>query len=202
MGQKWLIDLHGAVWLLADDRKGWRVDSNMNILAVETTANGAAASTRGEGRGWLMERSTGIQWLVDKNRRRLRAARKDETLTIPPEVKLALKADFASTSTKEAKTDSDDIDFREKVSVKRKSGGGSKRGGRGGRDRAGSWEMAESDDAESILSNSSLEMEESRKRRKRSTRVWESFSTHSSLARTPSQLRGEKGETTNMGSQY
>ena len=194
-----MIDLHGAVWLLADDRKGWRVDSNMNILAVETTANGAAASTRGEGRGWLMERSTGIQWLVDKNRRRLRAARKDETLTIPPEVKLALKADFASTSTKEAKTDSDDIDFREKVSVKRKSGGGSKRGGR---DRAGSWEMAESDDAESILSNSSLEMEESRKRRKRSTREWESFSTHSSLARTPSQLRGEKGETTNMGSQY
>jgi len=90
LGQKWMIDQHGAVWLVANDRRGWRVDSDSNVLTVETGRGGGAEAR------WLIERSSGIQWLVDENRHRLRAASKRETIAVPPEVKLALNAEIES----------------------------------------------------------------------------------------------------------
>ena len=91
LGQKWMIDLEGGVWMVGCDRRAWRVDSNMDILVLET-ARGRGSSSGDEAR-WLVERSTGIQWLVDEKCDRIRAATKKEAIRVPPDVRKALKVE-------------------------------------------------------------------------------------------------------------
>jgi len=92
LGQKWMIDLDGAAWLVADDRRGWRVDSNLNVFAIETGSRGK--SGKGADTRWMLERSSGIQWLLDERCQKLRAATKREIFQVPLEVKMALNVDF------------------------------------------------------------------------------------------------------------
>merc|ERR1719193_607931 len=87
-----MIDLDGAAWLVADDRRGWRVDSNLNVFAIETGSRGKCG--KGADTRWMLERSSGIQWLLDERCQKLRAATKREIFQVPLEVKMALNVDF------------------------------------------------------------------------------------------------------------
>ena len=92
-----MIDLEGGVWMVGCDRRAWRVDSNMDILVLETArgrgGSSSGSSSIGDEARWLVERSTGIQWLVDEKRDRIRAATKKEAIRVPPDVRKALKVE-------------------------------------------------------------------------------------------------------------
>ena len=175
-----MIDLHGAVWLVTDDRRGWRVDSDTNVLAVETGKGGAEAR-------WLIERSSGIQWLVDEKRQRLRAASKKEVFGVPPEVKLALnvavESDAVSVGGRSAGSRRVRSRREEEDEMSVRSVGRRRRG-----ERSGSDVWTEESGMESAGSKYS---EPKRRRGKRSRAETEDESDETSgPSRTPSLLRG------------